>query len=100
MLWVRQCGDTPSKADGCVSPGQAPYQAVSWLLPLPSHCPSLLQAGMGWQPSVPAQRTVQFSSTRLPSTSSSVSLAAGTRISGGTLQRSGSTEGRGFGWES
>lgn len=84
---------TPPKAAGWVSPGQALYQTVSWLLPLSSHCPSLLQAGMGWQCSVPTQRTVQFSSTRLPSTTSRVSLAAGTRISGGTLQSSGGHRG-------
>lgn len=69
---------------------------VSWLLSLPSHCPSFIQAGTGSQPSVAAQRTVQFSAIWLPSTSSSVSLVAGMRISGGTLQRSGGTVGRGF----
>lgn len=86
---------TDRQTDGH-TPGQAPYQAVSWLLLLPSHCPSLVQTGMGSQCSAATQRTVQFSATWLPSASSSVSLAAGTRISGGTLQRSGDTAGRGF----
>lgn len=76
--------------------GQAPYQVVSWLLSLPSHCPSLVQADTGSQCSVAAQRTVQFSAIRLPSASASVSLAAGTRSSGGTLQTAGGTVGRGF----
>lgn len=79
---------------------RAPHQVLSWLLPLPSHCPSLLQAGTGSQGSAPAQRTVQFSVTRVPSASSSVSLVAGTRNSGDTLQRSGGTAGRGVGWGS
>lgn len=92
---VQRPTPTDRQTDGH-TPGRAPYQAVSWLLSLPSHRPSLVQAGTGSQRSAAAQRTVQFSATWLPSASSSVSLVAGTRISGITPQRSGGTAGRGF----
>jgi len=89
-MWAGQ----PRKPDGRTL-GQAPHHVLSCLLSLPSHCPSLVQVGTGSQCSLIAQRTVQFSTTWLPRASSSVSLAAGATISGGTLQNSGGIGGRG-----
>lgn len=86
----------PDRQAGRRTLGQATYQVVSWLLSLPSHCPSLVQEETGSQCSVAAQRTVQFRAIRLPSASTSVSLAAGARSSGGTLQRARGTVGREF----